>query len=87
MNSSKRKKSPRKLNIDARACAERDEKIKERLDIKYNKGNGVLLARPHQNKLSTHKKKILRSFLLLKQDLRKIAHRTQGCQTSSCKGG
>lgn len=41
------KKNSRKFNVRAKACAERDEKIKERPVIQQNIGRGALTAKPH----------------------------------------
>lgn len=51
----KEKKSSRKFNAGAKACAENVEKCKERSDLKRNKGKHALKAKCQPAKLPTCK--------------------------------
>ena len=39
------------FNIGTKSCIQREAKFKERLDLKWNKGRGILRMRPHSAKL------------------------------------
>lgn len=55
------KKSTRKFTVEAKSCAQRDKKLKERLMAKWNLGSAALRARPHLLKCSTCKIEMCRN--------------------------
>lgn len=60
--------STMKYSVEAKSWAQDDEKLKEKADAKWNKGNGILRARPHPVNPVTCERKRLRRFLDLHND-------------------